>query len=164
MSSEWVSEESEINSSDEENKEVIKNSNFPYNNQQDVSKGKQKEGEKKDQINRAEKYKQVDKMVGLLKIEENKNEILIVDDTMSKWEVAFTLLISFVFIFSFVFTVDIYAGFEVREAVTDIFEQTTFNEMNQKFENINKIDQLDQFLRNVVIQQVKIPMKINIDL
>jgi len=103
-------------------------------------------------------------MVGLLKIEENKNEILIVDDTMSKWEVAFTLLISFVFIFSFVFTVDIYAGFEVREAVTDIFEQTTFNEMNQKFENINKIDQLDQFLRNVVIQQVKIPMKINIDL
>jgi hypothetical protein len=93
-------------------------------------------------------------MVGLLQIDDNPNKVLVVDDTMTKWEVAFMLIISFVFAFNFVWSLDISAAFEIRESIFDVLTSTSFDSEGRKFEDISSKNNLSMFLSNVIIQQV----------
>jgi hypothetical protein len=144
---EWESEESEQESMS--HSDVFKS----YESSYSIERRKQRKMKKR-LAHKAEKKKLIDKMVGLLKVEQNPDKILVVDDSMSKWEVAFTIIISFVFFFNFVMSIDIYASFEVRNSVAKVLETTPFDTKENKFENINNLEDLDLFFSKVLIQQV----------
>lgn len=87
-------------------------------------------------------------------MDENPNKVLVVDDTMTKWEVAFMLIISFVFVFNFVWSLDISGAYEIRESVFDVLTTNSFDSEGRIFKDISSKTHLSMFLSKVVIQQV----------
>ena len=75
-----------------------------------------------------------DKMVGILKVDADKMKELVVDESMTKWEVAFTLLISIIFIISFVVSISIQEGHEINQSVRDIIENVPYDNKGSAYD------------------------------
>ena len=105
---------------------------------------------------RTEKKNKVDKMVGLLKVDEaDMEKVLLNRDPMTKWEVIFTLIISFVFFFNFLNTIDIYGAFEIKESVMSTIMSKPFDSKGNTYINIISKQDLHLYLSNVMIPQVQ---------